>query len=61
VRRGENENINENTDEFCLTRNPSLCALQVSGNTFQQVENVKYLVVVFMSEGRQSREIDNIA
>jgi len=35
-----------------------LCTLKVSGNTLQQVESFKYLVVVFTSGRRRKREID---
>ena len=42
----------EKTKVLCFSRNPSQCALQVSGKTQQQIEKFKYLVVVFTSDGR---------
>jgi len=36
---------------LCLSRNPGQCTLHVSGNMRQQVENFKYIGVVFTSDG----------
>jgi len=36
------------------------CALQVRGNTLQQVQKFKYFRVVFMSGERQNKKIDNM-
>jgi len=38
-------------------RNASKCALQVSGNTLQQVRNFKYLAIVLTSDSRRNKEI----
>jgi len=45
-------------DVLCLSRRPRQCMLQVSGNIQQQVETLKYLGVVFTSEGSRDREIN---
>jgi len=39
-------------------RNPSQCALQVSGNTLQQMKKLKYLEVVFTSDGWLNKGIN---
>ena len=46
------------TEVLHFSRNPDQCALQVSGATLKQVEKLKYLVVTFMSDGRQDEELD---
>jgi len=48
----------KNTEVLCLSRKPRQCMLQVSGNALQQVEEVKYIGVVFASDRRWSEEID---
>jgi len=47
----------KSTEELYLFRNPRQL-LQVSNSTLQEVEKLKYLVVVFTSDGRRSEEID---
>ena len=46
------------TEALCLSRKPRQCMLQVNGNTQQQVENFKYLGVLFTRDGRRNEEID---
>jgi len=41
-----------------LYRNPGKCTLQVSNNTLQQVENLKYLRIMFTSGERRNKEIN---
>jgi len=48
----------KNTEVLCLSTNPRQCMRQVSGNTLHQVEEFKYLGVVFTSDKRWSEEID---
>ena len=48
--------ISTKNTELCLSTNPSQCTLQVNGNTFQQVEKIKYLGVLFTSDGRWSED-----
>jgi len=43
---------------LCLARNPSQGTLQVSGNTLQQVEKLKYVGVEFTSDERWNKETD---
>jgi len=40
------------------SRRPRQYILQVSGNTLQQVETLKYLRVVFTCDGSRNKEID---
>jgi len=42
----------------CLSRNPDQSSLQGSAASLKQVEKIKYLGVVFMSDGRQDEELD---
>jgi len=48
--------ISTKNTELCLSTNPSQCTLQVNGNTLQQVEKIKYLGVLFTSDGRWSED-----
>jgi len=44
---------------LCLFRRPRECLLQVSGNTLQLVETLKYLgVLVFTSDESRNKQID---
>ena len=43
---------------LCLSRHPRQCMLQVSGNTLQQVNTLKYLGVVFTSDESRNKEIN---
>jgi len=43
---------------LCISRNPGQCMLKVSSNTLQQVEKSKYIVMIFMSDGKQNKETD---
>ena len=58
VRPSRNENQHETIEVMCLSRRPRQCILQVSGNTLQQVETFKYLVVVCTSGGSRNEGID---
>jgi len=46
------------TEILWLNRKPSQHTLQVSSNTLQQVEKLKYYGFVFTSDGRRKKEID---
>jgi len=50
----------KNTEVLYLSRNPSQCVLQISGNTLQQVEKFKYVGVVFTSDRKQNKEVDTL-
>ncbi|KAK3509359.1 hypothetical protein QTP70_030004 [Hemibagrus guttatus] len=46
------------SDAMVLDRKKVACTLQVGGEVLPQVEEFKYLGVLFMSEGRMDHEID---
>ena len=46
------------TEILHLLRNPHQCVLQVNGATPKQVEKLKYLGVIFTSDGRQDEELN---
>ncbi|KAK3552026.1 hypothetical protein QTP70_031588, partial [Hemibagrus guttatus] len=46
------------SEAMVLDRKKVACTLQVGGEVFPQVEEFKYLAVLFTSEGRMDREID---
>ena len=46
------------TEIMVLSRSAAGCALHVSGAQLRQVEEFKYLVVLFSSDGRQDQEMD---
>ncbi|KAK3542721.1 hypothetical protein QTP70_000102 [Hemibagrus guttatus] len=46
------------SEAMVLDRKKVACTLQVGGEVLPQVEEFKYLGVLFMSEGRMDREID---
>jgi len=46
----------EKAEVLRLSGNPSLCTLQVSGNTLKRV-NLKYVGVVFTCNGGQNEEL----
>ncbi|KAK3557454.1 hypothetical protein QTP70_027739, partial [Hemibagrus guttatus] len=46
------------SEAMVLNRKKVACTLQVGGEVLPQVEEFKYLGVLFMSEGRMDREID---
>jgi len=50
--------ISTQNEELCLSRNPRQCALQMSGNTLQNMRKFKCLEVVFTSDRRWNKEID---
>jgi len=45
----------EKIEVLSLLRRPRQCLLQVSGNTLQQVETLKYLRVVFTSDESRNK------
>lgn len=46
------------TETLVLSRQPVDCNIQVSGSQIRQVEEFKYLGVLFASDGKQDREMD---
>ena len=46
------------SEAMALDRKKVACSLQVGGELLPQVEELKYLGVLFTSEGRMEREID---
>ena len=47
------------SEAMVLDRKKVACSLRVGGEFLPQVEEFKYLGVLFMSEGRMEREIDS--
>ena len=48
------------TEIMCMSRHPVQCSFQTNGVTLQQTEKFKYLVVTFLSDGRQGNKLDYI-
>ncbi len=46
------------SEAMVISREKVACPLQVGGEFLPQMEEFKYLGVLFMSEGRMEREID---
>ena len=47
------------SEVMVVARSPTDCVLHVSGAQLRQVQEFKYLGIVFTSDGRQEREIDH--
>ena len=46
------------TQIICLSRYPVQCSFQTNEVTLKQTEKFKYLVVTFLSDGRQDNKLD---
>ena len=50
----------KNIEVLCFLRHSKQCFLQVSRNTLKQVEALKYLGLVFSSDGSRNKGIDTL-
>ncbi|KAI3374665.1 hypothetical protein L3Q82_021237 [Scortum barcoo] len=58
IARGRRESAPPNPEAMVLDRKRVVCPLRVGGEVLPQVEEFKYLGVLFTSEGKMEREID---